>query len=140
MSRKSLIAAAILAAALVAGCSRQSTHHLGEWDAQLFNVGAPPIGGGTFLFSADGKVKAHWGASAGSVDWEGDYAIDYAKDPIRLEIRWKAKPPVNLHGSVRFFGQETNKMQYLFAVATEPLPTDFNHPKSFYWLKKREKK
>jgi len=139
LSRRTLIAAAILAAALVTGCSRQSTHHLGEWNAQRFNVGASPIGGGIIHFTEDRKVKAHWGASAGPVDWEGDYAIDYAKDPIRLEIRWKSEPPVNIHGSVRFIGKDKKKMQYLFALAAEPLPTDFNHPKSFYWLKKREK-
>lgn len=137
MSHKIFVVLAVLAVALVAGCSRQPQHHLGEWGAQLYNVDEPPVRGGYFHFSKDGKVKANWKTPAGPVAWEGEYGIDYSKDPIQLDIRWEKTPPGNIHGSIRFIGEGKNKMQYLFESASEPRPADFNYPKRFYLLKKK---
>jgi hypothetical protein len=141
---------AVLAVALALGCSRQPQPHVGEWDGKM-KVDWKSLGvivrvielESVFYFSKDGKVQkigTDFFTEKEKVQ-EGEYKIDYSKNPVQLEINWliegkNYKSP----GIVRFIGEDKDRMQYCFSFPDEPPVSSFDNALRCWWLTKRVKK
>jgi hypothetical protein len=135
-----------LAIALAVGCSRQPQPHIGEWEAKFYfkgNKSTAPTG--TFYFAENKKVQAYWehpNTPHNPPDiWEGEYEIDYSKNPSQLDIKWRTRLMSDFHGIFRFIGEGKDVMQYVYSFAKSDLrPTNFDNPDRIYLLTKKVKK
>jgi len=151
--RRTLCLCTILAAALAVGCSRQPQSHVGEWDGKMtvtFNRNAsrlPPLNievNAVFYFSKDGKVQKtgeDFITEKEKVD-EGEYEIDYSKNPVQLKINWLIEGKnYNSPGIVRFIGEDKDRMQYCWNFPEDPTPPpSFDNAPRCWWLTKKVKK
>ena len=159
--RRTLCFLAILAVALSIACSRQPQYHIGEWDAKVYfkgnMLGNKKV---TIIFGEDNKnCVAMWeylkSPNPGTIFevppglydiWDGEYKIDYTKDPCQLDIKWiknwKEIRIPTFHGIFRFVGEGKDVMQYVYCRIDEgPRPTNFdNTTYGMYILTKKVKK
>ena len=133
----SVVLLAILAVALIEGCSRQPPPHVGEWDGALYLKGVL-LDRSTFYFSEDGTAQMI------SIEMpprlsEGKYKFDYAKNPIQLDINWTDN--IVMLGIVRFIGEGKDRMQVIFTGGDDPKrPIDSEVNQPTWWLTKKVKK
>jgi len=125
------------------GCSRQPSPHVGKWDAKFYSKSNKPMGRvGTFQFAENKKVQVSWDLPPHPPDvWEGEYKIDYSKDPFQLDIKWRSKEMADFHGIFRFLGEGKDVIQYVYSfVKDDPRPTNFDNPDRAYLLTKKGKR
>jgi len=140
---RKLLPVLLLAFLTAVGCSRQTPPHVGKWDAKFYSKGNKPMGRvGTFYFAENKKVQVSWDLPPRPTNvWEGEYIIDYSKDPSQLDINWNNKAMADLHGIFRFVGEGKDVIQYVYSFAKdEPRPTNFDNPDRAYWLTKKTKR
>lgn len=131
---------AVLAVALLVGCSRQRQYHVGEWE---IGIPAPYKGSPsshfyiTWRFLLDGTCQRRGGFDPRNLNEvsDGTYRIDYSKNPIHIDISLK---PDNrpIRGIIKFVGEDKGQMQMRLASLGQDRPADFGGLGIYLFTKK----
>lgn len=128
----------VLAPILSVGCSRQPTHHVGDWKGESFHIeGGDEIHNATRHIYEAGTLQVVSNSPDPPTVHEGRYKFDYSKKPIRLDINWNDN--VTYRGIVQFGGESDNWMHIVFSSSSPERPTNFEEIGSC-WLLIKEKK
>ena len=126
----------VLALMIAVGCSRQPTHHIGDWRGESFIVG-DELQHATWHIYEDGTLQVVIKPFDPPNVQEGRYKFDYSKNPIQLDINWNDNGA--LRGIVRFVGASKNWMQIVYSSSSPGRPTNFEGKEPCWWLWKVKK-
>jgi len=126
----------VLALMIAVGCSRQPTHHIGDWRGESFIVG-DELQHATWHIYEDGTLQVVSNPPDPPTVQEGRYKFDYSKKPIQLDINWNDN--VMLRGIVQFGGESENWMHIVYSSSSPERPTNFE-AKGSCWLLIKVKK